>query len=382
MHALRNADVVVVGAGVLGLATTLALRQAGADVLCLEANAPGCAQSAGQTRIFRHSYTRPEIVELAATARRGWDQWSQDWGTTLIEPTGSLLVPEDLDRDAATLRTTGVPFTLLDPHDEERAIPWRKARADRPALFETSAGTIRAARTIAGLRDGVGDALQIATAYDIQPQLTGEVVVRANDVMVRAGMVLICAGADTARLAATAGVTVPVVDHPHSRAVFRLRDHSLDAMAVPSFRDKAEHPLGAIYTYGVPVGPHEVAIGLEPPDNTGTYDALSAVQATVDYVAAMLPGLDPDPVRLESCDSTALDTSGTAPWESEGMGVWGEGNVRAFGGGHYFKFAPVLGQLLAEVALGGDVPAILDPTSLSASPGAGQSQPLPRRGLR
>jgi sarcosine oxidase len=45
--------VAVIGAGVVGLSTSLALLRQGVDVVCYEAGEPMGERSAGDTRIFR-----------------------------------------------------------------------------------------------------------------------------------------------------------------------------------------------------------------------------------------------------------------------------------------------------------------------------------------
>ena len=65
---------IVVGAGLLGLATARALARRGWRVLVLEAaGAPGHerAGSKGDARIFRLGYPEPHYVEMAALARTG-----------------------------------------------------------------------------------------------------------------------------------------------------------------------------------------------------------------------------------------------------------------------------------------------------------------------
>ena len=68
--------VAVVGAGVVGLSTTAALLERGADVVCFErAGGPMTERSAGSSRIFRLAHGDPELVALARTARAGFERW-------------------------------------------------------------------------------------------------------------------------------------------------------------------------------------------------------------------------------------------------------------------------------------------------------------------
>lgn len=66
-----TAEVAIVGAGVVGLAATAALADAGIDVLCFEHAEPGSGQSAGRVRVFRHVHDRADLVALVREARAG-----------------------------------------------------------------------------------------------------------------------------------------------------------------------------------------------------------------------------------------------------------------------------------------------------------------------
>jgi sarcosine oxidase len=81
----------------------------------------------------------------------------------------------------------------------------------------------------------------------------------------------------------------------------------------------------------------------------------------VDAVRRLLPGLDPHPVATERC---VYDNTADADFIVDRIGrvVVGCGTS-----GHGFKFAPLLGELLADLALGLKPPIDLSRFSLSRS---------------
>src|SRR5581483_88405 len=102
MH--ERADVVVVGAGVMGLASAWALARAGREPLVLEQFRVGHTHgsSHGATRIFRLAYEEAEWVRLAQEAFGLWRELEAETGETVLDLVGLVDLPEDPDRLTAT----------------------------------------------------------------------------------------------------------------------------------------------------------------------------------------------------------------------------------------------------------------------------------------
>ena len=82
----RDADIVVVGAGITGVATARALAQAGRGVVLVEQFGLGHdrGSSHGASRIFRLSYPDPHYVRLAQGALQSWRELEAEGGEELI----------------------------------------------------------------------------------------------------------------------------------------------------------------------------------------------------------------------------------------------------------------------------------------------------------
>ncbi len=78
-----RADLVVIGAGIVGVSTALCLRKAGRDVLLIDREAPGAGASRGNAGAFAFS----DVVPLATPGiLRAAPKW-------LLDPTGPLSIP-------------------------------------------------------------------------------------------------------------------------------------------------------------------------------------------------------------------------------------------------------------------------------------------------
>ena len=128
----RDADIVVIGAGITGVATARALAQAGRGVILVEQFGPGHdrGSSHGASRIFRLSYPDPHYVRLAQGALQSWKELEAECGEQLIVQTGGLDFGAVAAENARALASCGVRHELLTGSAGERPLADRR-RGDR-----------------------------------------------------------------------------------------------------------------------------------------------------------------------------------------------------------------------------------------------------------
>ena len=154
MRAVSGPRVIVVGAGVYGLAAARRLALAGADVIVFEAREPGgsFAASAGSSRVLRFEYgAAAHYTELVLRARTQWRELERLLGETLYDETGMLSFAIELsDYLHASFRTceaAGLPVRLLEPADAARLFPRsRSTGSSRCCTTRRAACCTRAAR--------------------------------------------------------------------------------------------------------------------------------------------------------------------------------------------------------------------------------------------
>src|SRR5690348_6389232 len=100
-------DVIVVGAGVVGLAVADELSRSGREVTVVSAHVPGSRQSAGLSRIFRLAHVERSLTEAAAQSLQLWQEWEKRAERTLLDRVGLLLTGDVADREVH-LRHHGV----------------------------------------------------------------------------------------------------------------------------------------------------------------------------------------------------------------------------------------------------------------------------------
>lgn len=361
-----SSDVCIVGAGVIGLAAAVSLRDRGVEVACFERSAPGHGQSAGRTRQFRHLHGTPELIDLAVQARHGWLRWEERFARTLLGSEGALRAggePGELD----ALRGAGVPAVALDP---ERAAVLFPVAALPPQglLWDPLAGAIRATDTVAALAERIGCAPHRTEVSSIVvPANEESVEVHTAGGVHRSARCLVCAGAGTDRLVRPLGLDINQKRQAHLRLAFGIRVPR--SKALPCFSDRSGEAGESVY--GLSDLCDRYAVGLAP---VTTYPAVEdlAVEVPrgvnvnaqrdriVTYVHRALPGLDPEPV-----DAVLRLTTTLPDHPEDGFEVWRRGPVVAVAGPNLFKFAPVIGERLARVVCEG--PASGEPVTITGS---------------
>jgi sarcosine oxidase len=350
---VRECDVVVVGAGVVGLAVTDALVRRGIEVRCLETGQPGRAQSSGFTRIFRHYHDDARLVALAVRARGGWRRWEERSSRRLLGSEGALFVGATAD-EAERLGAEGVPHRFVRK-DEQHDLLAVVDPVNAPVLFDEQAGALRARRVIETLVGWVGDRVESAEVLGVTVPADGRPQLQTPDGLYRAGHVVVCAGAGTTGLAAGVGMKLPVSYGMHARPCFAVRE-SARGRPLAGWIDRSG--LNGDRVYGAAVGTSgryvvglagadgdlPLGEGVAPPPGT---DMTEHVRRVIAYARRVLPGLDPEPESVRLCLATYL------PGGRDGFQAWQRDGVTVLVGHNLFKFAPILGELLADAVQDG-----------------------------
>jgi sarcosine oxidase len=344
------ADIGVVGAGIVGLCAADALAQRGASVTVYERGVPGNGQSGGDSRIFRHTHDDPRLIAFARRSLQRWREWEQRCGRELVSRDGVLSLGPGARERRATLARHGVSARLVAPAEASAALPILALRDGAgELLLDDDGGVIRTRAAIEMLRAALADRIVFDEVVSVRPTANGTVEVRRGDATVEHDQVLVCAGIGTAALAHGVGIEVPLRASLHVRLAFAVRGTPPARLACLLDGTGAE----GLHAYGDPLpGNGAYALGvaeaaIHPDGGLVDSDGLaSAARRTVDYVRAMLPGLDPAQPRARHCWVTELE------WGADAFALWSAGGAHFFVGQNLFKHAPGIGVALAATALG------------------------------
>jgi sarcosine oxidase len=338
-------DVVVVGAGLLGLATARALARRGREVILLDQAEIGheTSGSKGSCRIFRLGYDDAEWVSMAMRARGPWAELEDECGRRLLRPTPHLTFGQQLDAVRDAMRAAGAPYELLT--EDEAAERFPGIAIGGPAVLELQSCVISADATLQALAAAVPDIRAGATVTGIADD-GREVTVRTTSGQVSARAAVVCAGPWTGALLAGNGIAVP------SEATMEQVGYvGTEGAPDPDLPIFICH--GGPEAYGLPVpggalykiGFHHSGPVTDPGSQEQGPDSDLTARLT-GLVRRYLPALAPDLVRTERC---IYDNSPDEDFIVDRVGriVIGSGTS-----GHGFKFGPLLGEWLADLATG------------------------------
>jgi sarcosine oxidase len=354
---MERVDVVVVGAGVMGSAAVLALARRGVETVLFEQFDAGHSRgsSHGPTRIFRLAYPHQDYTRLAVGALEAWRRLEEESGERLLVTTGGLDVGPVAVDCHRSLEEAGIDHEWVSATEAGARWPAIEFSGLDQILYQSDAGVCLADRTVAAqvaaARKRGADIRENTPVRALRPDHDG-VIVEAGEEEIRTRVAVVTAGAWARALLAGAGLPdlplTPVLQHV---TYFAARNGSPEP--IPTFIDwsgpglswYALSPVGE--APGVKLGQHVGGRPVDPADGPFLVDpARPAAHAA--YVRKRFPGLDPAPVHAETCLYTMT------PDEDFIVDRVGQVVVGSPCSGHGFKFAPFLGEVLADLALGAD----------------------------
>jgi sarcosine oxidase len=354
-------DVIVIGLGGMGSAAAYQLARRGRRVLGLERFGPAHASgsSTGRSRIIRQAYMEdPAYVPLLLRAYELWEQIERETGETLLSLTGGLMLgaPESQAVAGATrsAREHGLDFELLDSAEIRRRFPPIHAEEGTVALYERRAGFVRPEASVAahlGRAAQLGAELRFEEPALSWEETAGGVRVTTARGSYEAGRLVIAPGAwapELLRLDVPLRVLrqVQLWIEPKGGAEPFLPDRFpifiWDAGPEQTFYGFPHQPgtpgvKVALHGGGEPCTPETIDRTLRPTD----------VAAVREAVAERLPALRGPVLDAVTCMYTM------APDEHFIIGMHPRHRqvvVASPCSGHGFKFASVVGEILANLA--------------------------------
>lgn len=354
-------DAIVLGLGGMGSAAAAELSRRGVRVLGLEqfGFAHGRGSSHGRTRIIRTAYyEHPAYVPLVRRAFTRWAELERRTGKRLLTPCPCLCVGEPggelvvgVQRAATEHR---LPVETLSANEIERRFPAFRVPEPWVGVLEQSAGFLAVE---AGVQAHIADA--IAAGADLranEPAVEWRAVgdgveVRTATGTYSAARLVVTAGAWATELLADIGVSLSVMRQVQW---WFGGGEGFGACRFPVFLldtpGGAYYGLPAVGELGLKCARHYGAAELPSPDAVNWAVEPGEEADVRAFLARHIPPADRPPVHAEVCMYTltpdrhfVIDRHPRFPQVAVACGF----------SGHGFKFAPTVGEILADLTLTG-----------------------------
>ncbi|RKN37608.1 N-methyl-L-tryptophan oxidase [Streptomyces hoynatensis] len=366
--AARAYDVIVLGLGAMGSAAADRLAARGSRVLGLERFTPAHAHgsSHGGSRIVRQSYFEGAgYVPLLLRSYELFERLERETGREIMLRCGGLMLGrEDSAAVAGSRHSAAVwdlPHELLDAAEIRRRFPAFAPGKDVVGLYEERAGLVRPEETVRAqlqLAAAAGAELRFgepAAGWRALPG--GGVEVRTAEGSYAADHLVICPGAWAPELLADLGLPLRVERQlmfwfqpaggvgpylPERHPIYIWEDPTGSQIyGFPAIDGPEGGVKGAFFRSGAECTPDTIDRTVYPEE----------IEEFATYLGARLPGLPGRLVRAATCMyTTTPDEHFVIAPHPRHPAV----TVACGFSGHGFKFAPVVGEILADLALTGE----------------------------
>ncbi|MEY9929771.1 sarcosine oxidase subunit beta [Catenulispora sp. GP43] len=218
-----DADVVIIGGGVMGAAIAFHLAEAGvAKVVLVERDHPGSGSSGKPIGGVRAQFSDPVNIGLGLRSLEAWRSFARRPGADVgLRNVGYLFLLADdeqvalFERSVVDQNALGVPSRILTPRQAQDLCPYIDPRGIRAAAYSSTDGWALPPAAVQGYVRGarghgavvLGDCL--VTAIDVAGGVVRAVRTSRGDISTRT--VVCCAGAWSGAIGRMAGVHLPVV---------------------------------------------------------------------------------------------------------------------------------------------------------------------------
>ncbi len=355
-------EIIIVGAGINGVTAAIELKHRGHDVILLD---PGplphpLAASTDISKAIRAGYGPDEdYSELADRSIPLWRKWNEQFETNLYHQVGCLFLrrtpsqPGDFEFESARiLEKRRHPILQITASDLRARYPAFSSKHFQNGFFDPAAGYAESGRVVAALIErGRSLGVQLREGAQFQALLESDNAV--SGIVLKDGEKIV-----SDKVLIAAGAWTPFI-LPFTKKFFRSTGHP-----VIHFKPKntelfaSEHfpffgaDISTTGFYGFPLNQGVVKIASHGPGREMSPDSPQRLVTEqdkanfVEFLASAIPALADAPIVFTRiclyCDTHDGDFWIAPDPDRAGL------VIAAGDSGHGFKFAPVLGEIMAD----------------------------------
>lgn len=351
-------DVIVIGLGGFGSASLYSLAKRGARVLGIEQFGLGHdrGSSHGETRIIRRAYfEHPDYVPLLDHTYQLWRELERESSCDLMDLCGLVLSgPADGEAVPGVLLARelhGVNIETLQHTDAAARFPQIRFPKHHTILAEPDAGYLKVddcVRTHCDQATKHGAVIKVNEPVVSWRAEHGSVVVRTETGSYSAGKLVIAGGAWSGQLLSGVRLELRIVQ----KSVFWFQMKLSSSWPVFYFEDgpKSFYGLPGLDGSTIKIAEHSGGEVIKDPRLASREGRLAELDAVRRFASSSLSNLEAEPIRQGRCIYTlSPDGHFVVDRHPQHTNVF----LAAGFSGHGFKFTPVIGNAIADLALSG-----------------------------
>jgi len=360
---IREADVIIVGAGSVGSMAAWQLSSRGHQVIALDRfPVPGPFSAyAGESRIFRKVYH--EGAHYSPLLQRAEDLWrdlEKECGSDLLAMTGAVTFVDEANPYWASLLTAGqsdnLAYEVLDTAAARRRFPRHTVNDSDRALFDPQGGYVRSEQAVvAALRSAAssGAVLLSNRKARLVEQHEDRYLVHTDHETLVGRKVIVASGTGAGPVARAMNARLAIL--PQVLTWFPMKAPGAysspgDPVFLRNSKDAQFYGFPSADGWTVKVAASICLDEVQSMERPLSWDP-SHLDTVRSWVATYLPDLVPDPVRTMVCADGYTDDDAGLLGPVPGM----PGVVVAVGvSRHGVKMASALGAVAAELAVDGE----------------------------
>ncbi|GAB6930839.1 N-methyl-L-tryptophan oxidase [Paenibacillus sp. JCM 10914] len=357
-------DVIVVGAGSMGMAAGYFLAKSGKKTLLLDSFNPPHNKGShhGDTRIIRHAYGEgEEYVPLALKAQELWNELEQMTGKPLFLPTGVLNVGDEnksfIQNIISSSQTYSLPIEILSSNEVNERWPGITLPSKYTGCFEPTSGVLKCEECLEAYRDlAERHGATILTNSKVKELLVHDqsVTVKTQDQTFSAHGLVVSAGAWSGSLLSMLDLELPLNPVRKTVAWFDVNEDLYNHRDFPAFSFETTqgqyYGFPSIHGSGLKLGRHDGGETINPDEAILEFGELEKDATDLNqFLHRFMPS-----TRQLKYGKTCMYT--LTPDEDFIIDLHpAYPNVAIASGfsGHGFKFSSVVGQILSELITSG-----------------------------
>jgi len=359
-----NYDVIIIGAGSMGMAAGYYLSKSGKKTLLLDSFHPPHNKGShhGETRIIRYAYAEgEEYVPFILKAQELWNKLERDTGKSLFIPTGVLSVGNResnfIQNTISSSTTYSLPLEVMDPAEVQNRWSGITMLNDSVGCFEPTSGVLKCEESIKAYQmlAEMNGATILSNSRVKEIHIQEEkVTIKTSDKTFYSDSLVVAAGAWSGHLLSMLDLNLPLTPVRKTFAWFDANEKIYNTNDFPAFAFETSR--GLYYGFpsvdgaGLKVGRHDGGERINPDEGMKQFgEIVEDEEDLIQFLNQYLPEIG----RLKDGKTCMYTLTPDEKFVIDVHPKYSNVAIAAGFSGHGFKFSSAVGQALSNLIVSG-----------------------------